>query len=344
MSTWKGIVGRGFRPQDFVDYVGSLSFTDWRPQFVVLHNTAAPTLSQWHSHPGEVRMRNLEAYYRDQQKWSAGPHLFIADDLIWVFTPLTTSGVHSPSWNAVSWGVEMVGDYNVEPFNAGVRENTVDALAVLHRWRGLEPQTLRFHKEDPKTTHKDCPGSNVDKANLIQRVTERLAGATDGEHVPSHDYLTMGAAALKTTAGVTGAPASGRLKFVDIYATEFGGGSDEGMESAYGGSVHSDELEASLPARLPDKGVRRIRVLNPRNGKAVICLVNDVGPWNTKDPYWKMETRPKAEAQFALKQKADNKRVPTNPAGIDLTPAVHDALGISGTVNTRSARVDWEFA
>src|SRR5438477_12996187 len=92
MANWKGIIGRGFRPQEFKDYVGTLSFGDWRPQFIVLHNTSAPKLSQWHSHPGEERMRNLEAYYRDEQGWSAGPHLFVADDLIWAFTPLTTSG------------------------------------------------------------------------------------------------------------------------------------------------------------------------------------------------------------------------------------------------------------
>jgi hypothetical protein len=115
MSNWKGIIGRGFRPQEFKDYVGTLSFGDWRPQFIVLHNTSAPKLSQWHSHPGEERMRNLEAYYRDEQGWSAGPHLFVADDLIWAFTPLTTSGVHSPSWNAISWGIEMVGEYEEEP-------------------------------------------------------------------------------------------------------------------------------------------------------------------------------------------------------------------------------------
>jgi hypothetical protein len=104
----------------------------------VVHNTSAPRLLQWHSHPGEVRMRNLESYYRDQQRWSAGPHLFVADDLIWVFTPLTTSGVHSPSWNGVAWGVELVGEYDIEPFNPGVRENAVDALAALYTCRGLD--------------------------------------------------------------------------------------------------------------------------------------------------------------------------------------------------------------
>jgi hypothetical protein len=129
---------------------------------------------------------NLESYYRDQQGWSAGPHLFVADDFIWVFTALTTSGVHSPSWNGISWGVEIVGNYEQEPFSPGVRENAVDALAVLHAVRGIGPDTLRFHKEDPKTTHKNCPGKNIDKADPIQRVLDRM-NAEAGEHVFAAD-------------------------------------------------------------------------------------------------------------------------------------------------------------
>jgi hypothetical protein len=102
MAHRKGIIAQGFSPEDFDEYVNSLQFGAWRPQFVVLHNTSRPLLSEWQSIPGAERMRNLEAYYRGQPHWSAGPHLFVADDLIWVFTPLTTSGVHLPSWNHVS--------------------------------------------------------------------------------------------------------------------------------------------------------------------------------------------------------------------------------------------------
>ena len=205
MPAWKGIVGRGFRAGEFKEYVATLRFADWRPQFAVVHNTSAPRLSQWHSHPGEVRMRNLQSYYRDQQRWSAGPHLFVADDRIWVFTPLTTSGVHSPSWNAVSWGIEMVGEYDDEPFNPGVRENVVDALAVLHAWRGIDPGTLRFHKEDPNTTHGRCPGRNVDKADLIARVRARMSSGASGEHVPEDNYLEIGANRTGTGGGGEGA-------------------------------------------------------------------------------------------------------------------------------------------
>ena len=102
MPAWKGIVGESFSPSDFAVYVDSVNFTTWRPQFVVLHNTAVPTFIDWHNVPGDQRMRGLEHYYRDVQQWSAGPHLFVADDRIWVFTPLNTPGVHSPSWNAIA--------------------------------------------------------------------------------------------------------------------------------------------------------------------------------------------------------------------------------------------------
>jgi N-acetylmuramoyl-L-alanine amidase len=184
MPQWKGIVGTSFTPEQFDTYVRGLNFGLWRPQFVVLHNTSAPKLSQWHSTPGAQRMKNLEHFYRDQQKWSAGPHLFIADDLIWVFTPLTTSGRHSPSWNSISWGVEMVGEYDVEPFGAGVRDNTVAALTTLHALGGLAPNTLKFHKEDTQTTHKNCPGKNVSKADIIASVTAAINARTAGEHQP----------------------------------------------------------------------------------------------------------------------------------------------------------------
>src|SRR6266850_1981676 len=247
MPNWKGIVGRGFRPQEFKDYVSTLTFGEWRPQFAVVHNTSSPRLSQWHSTPGEQRMRNLEEYYRDEQRWSAGPHLFIADDLIWVFTPLITSGVHSPSWNGISWGVEMVGEYEEEEFSPAVRDNTVDALATLHAWRGLDPKTIRFHKEDPKTTHKTCPGRKVDKADLIARIAERIMGDA-GEHPATRPEPGVTAPIIRPSVPTISGPSAIEGRFTNITATEFGGGSEAGMESAYGGTVNPTALEISLPA------------------------------------------------------------------------------------------------
>src|SRR5262245_65423680 len=120
-------------------------------------------------------MQGLQSYYRDQQQWSAGPHLFVADDVIWAFTPLNVSGVHSPSWNAISWGVELVGDYATEPFGDAVRNNAVVAVAGLHKLAGLDHYTLRLHREDTLTTHKFWPGNNDGKTELNQRIGREIA-------------------------------------------------------------------------------------------------------------------------------------------------------------------------
>jgi hypothetical protein len=189
---WQGIVrDSGMTAQQFDAYVAALPLRDWVPDFCVVHNTGIPLFSQWHRVPGPARMRALESYYRDDQKWSAGPHLFVADDFIWPFTPLYTQGVHAPSWNSVAWGVELVGDFNREEVPAALLANAVAALATLHRKASIVPSTIHFHREDPLTTHKVCPGSNLSKPDLIAAV-ERAMGLVA---VPSTSFpvLRLGA-------------------------------------------------------------------------------------------------------------------------------------------------------
>src|SRR5215469_12933001 len=117
--TWKGIVDRSFDGAAFGAYCRTLQWTGWRPSFIVLHNTFSPTLANRPSGLTQQSIMNLQSYYRDTLRWSAGPHLFVDDRQIWAFTPLTTPGVHSPSWNQVSLGVEMLGNYEAESFAEG---------------------------------------------------------------------------------------------------------------------------------------------------------------------------------------------------------------------------------
>jgi hypothetical protein len=177
MSRWKGTVARSFTRAAFAEYVSTVRFAQWIPSFIVLHNTLDPTLAQWHDVPGDQRMRGLTEYYRDEQQWSGGPHLFVADDLIWVFTPLTVPGVHSPSWNSVSWGVETVGDFDRELLEGEQLENLIEALRCLHRLGGFDAPQLRLHKEDPKTLHTFCPGVNFDHALVTNRLARALVAA-----------------------------------------------------------------------------------------------------------------------------------------------------------------------
>lgn len=311
--------------------INSLEWKNWKPQGIVLHNTAAPTLAQWVElgPKHDERIRNLQKYY-EGLGWHGGPHWFISRDWINEFNNPLRRGTHSPSFNATHFGIEMVGDYDKEPFDEGdgskVRDNAVFLMAVLCKKFGWDPaKVIKFHKEDPKTTH-DCPGKLVNKKDVIRRVQQQLelldARAPDTAPIPV----------------VIVAPPNRHMR---IYATEFDGPA-EPQESAYGGKVDGDAFEVALPMRLPS-GKRHIKVFC--GGKSALGKVNDVGPWNIRDDYpLQPGKRPLAEGQFSAKTKAQNNRVPTNPAGIDLTPAFFNYFGIPGKPGTRSTYVDWEFS
>lgn len=196
-------VKQGFSQEDFRKYVATQSWNQWRPNKIVWHNTAAPTLKQWIKSadddaltgktPGITRIRNLELFFKDNNGWSGCPHLFIANNLIWVMNPLTAPGVHSPSWNGTSIGIEMIGDFSTEDDDAGeglkVKNNTILATAILCSALGIDPKTdIYLHKQDPKTTH-DCPGEHIakDKQVMIEAVVDLMDG---GEHNPKNEEAT----------------------------------------------------------------------------------------------------------------------------------------------------------
>lgn len=185
MAGWKGIVKQTLSANEFDAYCHTLAWSAWRPSFIVLHNTQIPNLAQRPTGLTATHIRGLEKFYRDEQGWRAGPHLFIDDRQIWVFTPLTVSGTHSPSWNKLALGIEMLGDFETESFTEGrglaVRQNTVAAIASLSAVLGLDPQSMRLHREDPLTTHA-CPGSKVKKLEIVQAVSDLMVKRHAGEH------------------------------------------------------------------------------------------------------------------------------------------------------------------
>jgi hypothetical protein len=180
------IVGKRFTPSAFADYVAHVPLDDWKPNLVVLHNTAVPNLRQRPSGFSESNMQDLRHYYGEVQKWKGGPHLFIDQVGIWVFNPLDRRGTHSPSWNGRAWGVEMLGDFASEAFDSGdglrVQTHAIGALAALYRRLGIASVTdsnFKLHKEDPKTDH-DCPGRHVNKAKVRSAVQALLTAAPTG--------------------------------------------------------------------------------------------------------------------------------------------------------------------
>jgi Putative peptidoglycan binding domain len=128
-------------------------------------------------------------------------------------------------------------------------------------------------------------------------------------------------------------PPTDEKVFHGITATVFGGASDVNR-SAYTNKLLNDtDLYVALPYRFRDAVRPKVKVTNPKTGVSAIAPIEDVGPWNTSDPYWLDGARPQAESG------TDRTGRKTNLAGIDLSPALAKRLGISG-----KGVVDWSFA
>lgn len=183
----------GFTQDTFDAYVDTVVchyMKAWRPRGIVLHNTFQPNLKTVEGYISSKRWtfpQLIDNWWQSYIKhgWPAGPHLFIMPDMIWAATPLWMKGTHSPSFNSAYWGIELVGDYSTEALPADLRANAVFAAACLFNMLGHEPspQTLKYHGEDPRTTHKGCPGKNVGpKAQWEADIEKRMAELHPGEH------------------------------------------------------------------------------------------------------------------------------------------------------------------
>jgi hypothetical protein len=181
---------------EFKAYVDSLSWDKgWRPAFPTLHNTGVPSLKQWLAYGPTVEERwgaNLNRYYAGLG-WHAGPHLVCCPDYIWVLCDPEADGVSVSCWNRLTFGIEMVGNFEVggdDPTTgegAKVINNAVLALAALSAKLGWSIGTivkgvggLHFHRECARDGHP-CPGNLVSKPDILSRVIVQIANFNIGQ-------------------------------------------------------------------------------------------------------------------------------------------------------------------
>ena len=236
---WNNFEGLARTREQTLARINALQWTDWRPQGITLHNTAAPTLAQW-AETGprhDARISNLQSYYENDKGWHAGPHWFVSRNWINWFSDPLRPGVHSRCFNATRFGIEMVGDFDQEEFNSGdgalVRDNAVFLIAALNLKFDFDPDDLKFHVECKKDNH-DCPGKKVVKAEVISRVRAMMA-ALKSEPVVS---------ARATVPASSSAGAPGRLR--NIPANEFGGDAIPVVPESAGPPAPGPSMEALL--------------------------------------------------------------------------------------------------
>lgn len=166
------IVNKPFRLDEFQAHLDTITLTGFKPQFVVIHHTAAPSLAQRPLGWTAQHMLNLQDFY-EEKGWSAGPHIFTDEDQAWMFTPLNVRGVHAVAFNRTGWGIEMLGDYdNEDPWTGrglAVLTLTARIAIMLLRKIGKGTEAIRFHRDDPGTS-KSCPGRKISKADFLKLV------------------------------------------------------------------------------------------------------------------------------------------------------------------------------
>lgn len=202
-------IGQGLTADEFTHYVETYDFGSQPPDFIVLHHTAVPSTQaapyptgwRWDANEGGMsegqvyrkRLKQLETlreYYRTEEGWDRGPHLFIDGTWIWLFTPMYQEGIHAMQGNGwrdqagrlrYSIGIEICGYYEQVHWPEPVARQVGHVVATLkHKLGTFEIKYQKF--SGGISSHRDynkpsCPGGAITESyylNVIQDAWEHL--------------------------------------------------------------------------------------------------------------------------------------------------------------------------
>lgn len=157
------IINKRLTLHEFQVYVKGYDFGPILPSKLVLHHTWHPTKESW---AGERTIGGLKRYY-EGKKWKVGPHIFVADDGIWLFSPMRKDGIHAGKLNKHSIGIEVVGDYDSEKWSGQTKQNAIGTIKILMDRLSLKENGLFFHRD---ASPKSCPGWAIKKEWLFDEL------------------------------------------------------------------------------------------------------------------------------------------------------------------------------
>ena len=146
-------IGRALSPREFSAYLAGYDFGPIAPDYLVLHHTAIPTLAQWTAGEAGLSLAQIMGKrrttgswtldgMRDQyigKGWISGPHLFIDERWIWLFSEMRDFGVHAAWGNShrvgghihYSIGIEVLGDYTQQTWPPAIARMVGFAVGAL---------------------------------------------------------------------------------------------------------------------------------------------------------------------------------------------------------------------
>lgn len=213
--------------------------TPLRASKITIHNTD-------NDDPGaDARAHCLYQKGADAQRRQVSWHFTVDDHSIYQSLPVSEVGWHagSPAGNARSIGIEICENRGIDQEAANDRAARLTAALLHELGIDLDGNVVQHHD----WSGKDCPMLLRHPASgwtgFLQKVAGYYGGIADNSRENDH-------AAPAHLHGPLG-PVNGGSVLSNILSTEFGGGNEAGMPSAYGETVDPNQPQASLPARVP---------------------------------------------------------------------------------------------
>lgn len=201
-------IGQALTLDEFRAYVATYDFGSIPPDQVVIHNTANPDASWapisankdtwWDRNELRLslaqvkakRLKQLEGIrdYYIRLGWESGPHLFVDDHWIYLFTPMYVVGTHAKEGNSYrdangklhySLGIEVVGWYGkvgwpgaIQLLLRGMVQALRDALGTFEIIYKSAPAHQPARHQGSVAFHRDynkpeCPGAIITPAYAI---------------------------------------------------------------------------------------------------------------------------------------------------------------------------------
>jgi hypothetical protein len=156
-------IGVGLTGPEFVQYVSTYDFGSVLPDQLIIHNSYIPDASWapvsanraswWDRNEAGLADNQIEAkrkqqldglmrYYRVEYGWDRGPHLFVDDRWIWLFTPMHDIGIHAKEGNSYhdgrgklhySIGIETIGYFRQVGWPLAMQALLRTAVQALRR-------------------------------------------------------------------------------------------------------------------------------------------------------------------------------------------------------------------
>ena len=149
----------------------------WR---VDMHHTFAPDHARWREIGSAACCEGMRRHHVVERGFEdIAQHVSIAPDgLIWT----------GRDWNrtpaSVGFGMnsgvfmfEMIGNFDLgcDVFEGPQRDSAIAVIDIVQQHFRLPVHALLFHREVPQT-EKSCPGTAIDKGDILRAVSARRAG------------------------------------------------------------------------------------------------------------------------------------------------------------------------